>query len=88
MGDSNTKYTWSSRSNPGYLWNTVSLYSQKTLSTWFHLSDAGPFLIISNILVPANQHLCFSSLLLSLTYKPEHMSSATKFTWLLEQEYD
>lgn len=42
----------------GYLWNTASLCSQKTLPI-FHLSDAGLFLITTNFLAPANQHQLF-----------------------------
>jgi hypothetical protein len=41
--------------NLGYLWNTASLCSQKTLP-WFHLNDACLFLIAANFLAPANQH--------------------------------
>jgi hypothetical protein len=36
------------RYNLGYLWNTASLCSQKTISRRFHLSDAGLFLITAN----------------------------------------
>jgi hypothetical protein len=50
-----TKSSHSTRYNLGYLWNTASLCSQKTIPR-FQLSDAGLFLIIANFLAPANQH--------------------------------
>jgi hypothetical protein len=48
-----TKSSHSTRYN---LWNTASLYSQKTLPQIFHCSDAGLFLIIAGFLAPANHH--------------------------------
>jgi hypothetical protein len=50
------KYSCSTRYNLGYLWNTASLCSQKTLSRRFHLGDAGLFLMTANFLAPGNQH--------------------------------
>jgi hypothetical protein len=41
--------------NFGYLWNTASLFFQKTLLRRCHLNDAG-LLITTNFLAPANQH--------------------------------
>jgi hypothetical protein len=52
-----TKYSCSMRYKLGYLWNTASLCFQKTIPRRFHLNDAGLFLITTNFLAPANQHL-------------------------------
>ena len=41
-----TKSSCGMRYNLGYLWDTASLCSQKTIPRRFHLSDAGLFLII------------------------------------------
>ena len=51
-----TKPHCSTRYNLGYLWNTASLCSQKTLPRRCHLNDAGLILITTNFLAPANQH--------------------------------
>jgi hypothetical protein len=51
-----TKSSYTTRHKLSYLWNTASLYSQKILPKRFHLSDAGLFLITTNLLAPANQH--------------------------------
>ena len=50
------------RYNLGYLWNTGSLCSQKTLPRRFHLSDTG-LLITVNFLDPPNHQLSQKSLL-------------------------
>jgi hypothetical protein len=51
-----TKSCSCTRYNFGYLWNTASLCSQKTLPRRFHLNDAGFFLITANFLAPGNQY--------------------------------
>ena len=66
-----TKSRCSMRYNLGYLWNTASLCSQKTLPRRFHLSDAGLFTITANSLAPANQHQLSQQFLPFLTLEPE-----------------
>jgi hypothetical protein len=66
-----TKHSCSMTYNLGYLWDTASLCSQKTLPKRFYLIDPGLFLITTNFLAPANQHQLFHLSLLFFTLKPK-----------------
>jgi len=62
------KYSCSTKYNLGYLWNTASLWSQKTLPRRFHVNDGSLSLISTNFLALANQHQ-LSQFSPSLDYK-------------------
>jgi hypothetical protein len=75
------------RYNLGYLWNTASLCSQKTLPSIFHLSDAGLFLISTNFLATANQHNYPSNPFYFSLESQSHMAEAAVFYCLLGLEH-